>query len=636
MSHIWRVRLAIGLTIAGLLLAVPGQIMASGRDVLPPAQGGPTDPATLAAWLDPLIEQQMEEAHIPGAVFLLVEDGQVTYARGYGLADLERQTPVDVEESLWRVMSLSKPVTAVALMQLAEQGRLDLHGDVNTYLRSYQLPAVFGQPVTADQLLTHSAGLDWDLDDIGTQVATPEELPGNAQFLNDHQPARILPPGQHTLYSNAAFDIAGQLVEDIGGLPFAEYVDQHIFQPLGMARSSFVQPPPQGEGLVTAYEFDGEQHQPLDLPLFRDPPSRSMTATAPDMARFIQALLGDGSPILQPASQHELLDTHFTYKTGTPGLAYGWNEQPWPGTRVLRKDGADPGALSRILLVPEHGLGIFLAYNLDDDFGLASAVTQELLQRAFPFDAQLPPPASGADMRAAELAGVYRLITYSHHTIAKGLRLMWSDYPLISDLGNGRLLVQFSSDTSTAQELLEVEPRHYRTSDGRTDYVFWQDAQGQPAGFAAGAYVTEKVPWYDTSRMHQIVLVVFLVVFLAGAVGGLIVGIRRRPASPLGRWSLWLLTLTAALNAAFLIILLIVLGVADVDFSLGLPAWLAALTFGPVITGLLAVAMAALGLANWRQHTWARRGLLLYGLFTVVALAFIPWLDYWNLMGARW
>ncbi len=305
MNHIWRVRLAIGLTIAGLLLAVPGQIMASGREVLPPAQAGPTDPAALAGWLDPLIEQTMQEAHIPGVVFLLVEDGQVTYARGYGLADLERQTLVDVEDSLWRVMSLSKPVTAVALMQLAEQGKLDLHGDANTFLRSYQLPGAFGQPVTADQLLTHSAGLDWDLDDIGTQVATPEELPGNAQFLNDHPPARILPPGQHTLYSNAAFDIAGQLVEDIAGLPFAEYVDQHIFQPLGMARSSFVQPPPQSEGLVTAYEFDGEQHQPLDLPLFQDPPSRSMTATAPDMARFIQALLGDGSPILQPASLHD-------------------------------------------------------------------------------------------------------------------------------------------------------------------------------------------------------------------------------------------------------------------------------------------------------------------------------------------
>ena len=209
---LWRrVARTLGLLIIVCMsLSAPGQPATAGTNALPRPQ---TDPAELAAWLEPLIEEQMAAAHIPGAVFLLVQDGQIAYAKGYGLADLAQQTPVDVESSLWRVMSLSKPVTAVALMQLAEQGRLDLHADANTYLRSYRLPEAFGQPITADQLLTHSAGLDWDLDDIGTAAATPAELVGNARFLNDHPPARIMPPGQQTLYSNAAFDIAGQMVE---------------------------------------------------------------------------------------------------------------------------------------------------------------------------------------------------------------------------------------------------------------------------------------------------------------------------------------------------------------------------------------------------------------------------------------
>lgn len=624
------------LSVIGVLLAAPSRSAASSSDMLPRAQTGPTDPVELAAWLDPLIEEKMQEARIPGVVFLVVKDGQVAYARGYGQADLERQTPVDVENNLWRVMSLSKPVTAAAVMQLAEQGKLDLHADVNTYLRTYRLPEAFGQPITADHLLTHSAGLDWDLDDIGTLAATPEDLPGNAQFLNDQPPARILPPGQHTLYSNAAYDLAGQMVEDISGMPFADYVAHHIFRPLGMARSSFVQPPPQPDGLVTGYEFDGERHQPLDLPLFKDPPSRSMTATAPDMARFIQALLGNGSPILQPATLQMLLATQFTYAAGTPGLAYGWNDMPWPGARVLWKDGADAGALSRILLAPERELGVFLAYNLDDGFGLAGAVTDELLQRAFPYEAQVPSPVPGAQERAAALAGIYRLTTYSHHTIAKGLRLAWSDYPVVSASADGRLLVQFSPDASTVHELLEVEPLRYRSSDGRFDYVFWQNAQGSPGGLASGAYVAEKVAWYDTSRMHQFMLIGFLIVFLAGATAGLIISIRRPSASRLGRRSVWLLTLTAALNAIFLIILVLVLGVADIDMSLGMPGWLAALAAGPMLTGLFAVALAALGVANWRRHALARRGLALYGLFTLVALAFIPWLNYWNLLGFRW
>lgn len=631
-------RTAALLVVVGMFIATPAG-PAWAQQAAPAA--APIDPEELAAWLDPLVEQKMAEAHIPGAVFLLVQDGQVAYARGYGLADLEQQAPVDVEGSLWRVMSLSKSVTAVAAMQLAEQGRLDLHADANTYLQSYKLPDAFGQPVTADQLLTHSAGLDWDLDDVGTEAATPDGLVGNARFLNDHPTRRDFPPGQGYLYSNAAFDVAGQIVEDVGGVPFADYVDQHIFQPLGMTRSSFIQPPPQADGLVAGYEFDGESHQPVPLPLWQDPPSRSMTATAPDMARFIQVLLGDGAPILQPESLQTLLDTHFTYLDGTPGLAYGWHDASWPGIDAVSKDGGAPGALSRILLLPDHNLGFFLAYNLDDDFNLGNAVTQEFLERGFPFEAQLPTPAPGAFERGQALAGVYRQTTYSRSTISKLLRLPWPDYPRVSAQEDGRLLVQFAPATETIHELIEVAPLHYRKSDGEFDYVFWQDAQGRPAGFAVGDWVTEKVAWYDTGRMHMLMLIAFVAVFLASAVAGLIISLRRPPTDRLARRSLWLLTATAALNFVFLVVFflilqLVVLGLSNIDFALGMPTWLAALFVIPLLTIALTFVLLGLGLIGWRRNVFSRRGLALYGSFTLAALLFIPWLNYWNLLGFQW
>lgn len=635
-SRRYLARVAVVLSVTGLLFMVEAHVAPAATHGLVVAPADSTDPEELAAWLDPLIEQKMAEGHIPGAVFVLVRDGEVAYARGYGVSDMAEQTPVDVEGSLWRVMSLSKPVTAVAAMQLAERGQLDLGTDVEVYLRSVDLPEAFGQPITTHQLLTHSAGLDWDLDDIGTEAAEQQDLTGNARYLAGNPPARVFPPGQHILYSNAAFDIAGQVVEDISGEPFAGYVERAIFQPLGMARSSFGQPPPAGDGLVTGYEFDGAVHQPVPLPLYQDPPSRAMTATAPDMARFVQAMLGDGSPILRPESLQALLDTQFTYKDGTPGMAYGWNEMGWPAARVLWKDGAAAGALSRIVLVPEHELGFFLAYNLDDGMGLANAVTEEFLERVFPYEAELPAPAPGARERARELAGVYRPLGYSHHTVVKGLRLMWPDFPRVSVLEDGRLRVQFASDSSTAQELVEVEPLHYRTSDGRIAYGFWRDAQGRPAGFAAGAYVAEKVAWYDTSRAHQLMVVAFMVVFFLGAMAGLIASIRRPPASRLGRWPVWLLTLTAALNFAVLAILLVVLGVADLNLAFGMPAWLAAVAAVPLLTSASAVVLAVLGLLNWRRRTLAGRGLALYGVVTLAALAFVPWLDYWNLLGFRW
>lgn len=641
LPHRWPLRVLPTLLIVCVLLAVPGQLAAASNDALPPAQAGPGDTAELAAWLDPLIEQQMQEAHIPGAVFVLVENGQVAYARGYGLANLARQTPVDVESSLWRVMSLSKPVTAVAAMQLAERGLLDLHADVNTYLRSVKLPEAFGAPITADHLLTHSAGLDFDLDNIGTEAAEPAGLLGNARFLNQHPPARIFPPGQHYLYSNAAFDIAGQMVEDVSGVPFAEYVQQQIFGPLGMARSSFVQPPPQPDGLVTGYEFDGESHQPVPLPLWQNPPSRAMTATAPDMARFMAALLGDGSPILQPESVETLLDTHFTYRDGTAGSAYGWHDVNWPGVDAVTKDGGGSGALSRILLLPDQDSGFFLAYNLDDGFGLASAVTEAFLERRFPIEPQLPMPAPGAAERGQALAGVYRLTSYSHHTLAKLLRLPWPDYPRVTTQADGRLLVQFGSDVETAHELREVEPLHYRTGDGKLDYVFWQDDQRQPAGFAVGDFVTEKVAPYDTSAAHMLMLIAFVGVFLASTVAGLVISLRHPPASPLARRALWLLTAIAALNVVFLVAFFLILqsvasGASDIAFNLGMPPALAALVAVPLLTSVLVFVLLALWLAGWRRRAWSRRGLALVGSFVAVSLLFIPWLNYWNLLGFRW
>lgn len=635
-------RLACLLTILfGLLLPLvaPGKPMLAGSDRRETQQAAPEVPGDLFSWLDPLIEQTMQDAHIPGAVFVLVENGQIAYARGYGLADLARQTPVDVESSLWRVMSLSKPVTAVALMQLVEQNQIDLHTDVNIYLRSFQLADAFGAPVTADQLLTHSAGLDFDLDNIGTEAATPDELVGNARFLTDHPPARIFPPSQHYLYSNAAFDIAGQMVEEVSGVPFADYVERRIFQPLGMTHSSFVQPPPQPDDLVTGYEFDGESHQPIPLPLWQNPPSRAMTATAPDMARFMAALLGDGGPILRPTSVETLLDTHFTYRDGAAGIAYGWEEVNWLGVGALSKDGGAGGALSRIVLLPDQNAGFFLAYNLDDGFGLANAVTEAFLERRFPVELQLSAPAPGAAERGQALTGVYRLTTYSRQTLSKLLRLPWPDYPQVAAQADGRLLVHFAGET--VHELIEVAPLHYRTSDGKLDYVFWQDAPGRPAGFAVGAFVTEKVAPYDTNAAHLLMLVAFVLIFLVSAVAGLTVNLRRPPASPLSRRTLWLLTAIAALNGFFIVAFFLLLqwvasGASNLAFNLGMPIELAALVAVPILTGALTVVLLILWLIGWRRRALSPRGLGLVGAFIAVCLLFIPWLNYWNLLGFRW
>ena len=242
-------------SLATLLAILAAPVQATTAPRAPALQAGPpTSGEEVASWLDPLMAEQMAQNQIPGAVFLLVRDGEVLFSRGYGLADIGADRAVDPETDIWRVMSISKPVTAMAVMQLAKQGRLDLHRDVNQYLEEYQVEGGYDTPVTAHSLLTHTAGLDYDLDDIGAEARDPANVLPLSSFLQQQPPARVRPPGQMPVYSNAAFDVLGQVVEDVSGQAFADYVQEYILKPLGMTDSTFEQPPPGVANLVTGYE----------------------------------------------------------------------------------------------------------------------------------------------------------------------------------------------------------------------------------------------------------------------------------------------------------------------------------------------------------------------------------------------
>jgi CubicO group peptidase (beta-lactamase class C family) len=115
------------------------------------AQQGPTDPAELETFLDDFFTEKMEELHIPGAAFVMVKDGETFFSKGYGYADLENQIPVDPEQTIFRIGSVSKLFTATAAMQLVEQGSIDLNSNVNQYIKSFQLPDTYPEPVTPGQ-----------------------------------------------------------------------------------------------------------------------------------------------------------------------------------------------------------------------------------------------------------------------------------------------------------------------------------------------------------------------------------------------------------------------------------------------------------------------------------------------------
>ena len=189
-------------------------------------------------WLDSTVPRALKEGDIAGAVVVVVKDGRVLLAKGYGFADVGREVAMDPDRTVLPVGSVSKLFTWTAVMQQVQAGKLQLDRDINEYL-DFRVPPAFGKPIELRHLMTHSAGFE-------ERAFRTYQVP---RALREHLegtpvPTRIFPPGDVVAYSNYGSMLGGYMVERASGEPFVEYIERHIFQPLGMLRSSFRRPPP--------------------------------------------------------------------------------------------------------------------------------------------------------------------------------------------------------------------------------------------------------------------------------------------------------------------------------------------------------------------------------------------------------
>ena len=197
----------------------------------------PTTPSTshemtqedVGAFLDGILPQQLAREDIAGAVVSVVKDGKVLFARGYGYADVEKKTPVSPDNTLFRPGSISKLFTWTAVMQLVEQGKLDLDRDVNDYI-DYKIPATFPKPITLRNVMTHTPGFEETAQELF--VADAKDMKPLGAYLKAHLPERVYPPGTTPAYSNYATAMAGYIVQRVSGQPFDDYIEEHILKPL--------------------------------------------------------------------------------------------------------------------------------------------------------------------------------------------------------------------------------------------------------------------------------------------------------------------------------------------------------------------------------------------------------------------
>ena len=243
------------------------------------------DRAALEGYIDGIVIPLMKNENSPSGTVAISLGGELIFAKGYGFENIENRVPVDPARTLFRPGSVSKLFTWTAVMQLVEQGELDLDTDVNTYLQSFRIKETFDKPITLRHILTHTPGFE----DGGLGyliIDDPEKTISLREAMQRYQPERINPPGVQTAYSNYATALAGLIVENVSGLPFNDYVQQNILDPLGMSNSTFAEPLPAhlADRMATSYKLEtgAFDEKPFEIAAnFGPAGALSATATVP-------------------------------------------------------------------------------------------------------------------------------------------------------------------------------------------------------------------------------------------------------------------------------------------------------------------------------------------------------------------
>jgi CubicO group peptidase (beta-lactamase class C family) len=445
---------------------------------------GRIDSAELARFIDPLISAQMAKENIPGAVFLLVQNGKVLYQRGYGFANLSRRQPVDPETTIWRIGSISKVFTATAVVQLADRGRFRLTDDVNQYLTRFKVPSTFPQPVTFEQLLTHTAGFD----EIrpGTRAETAAGLLPLGDFLANKL-IRLRPPGRTISYSTYGITLGGHLVEQVSGMDFETYLARNIWAPLGMTRTNITVPVSLRPDLAQGYEYDAGRNKLADWEWYHTTPASSINASAADMGRFIIAHLQDGrygkTRIMSESAARDMHRQHVTSHPKLPGFAYGFYETFTNGERLLQHGGNVEGFSAQLTLIPTRGIGFFIA-SQHEPARLRDVVQAAFLDHYFPVVTKVetsPVPIAGYRERAPHFAGTYELNQFCH-SCGPGRR----EYARIEVKANPDGTI---SITGNPDPFVEVEPLFFQRVRGTGSAAFREDSSGRVIQLAGDSWI---------------------------------------------------------------------------------------------------------------------------------------------------
>ena len=362
----------------------------------------PLPPAELEAFVDGLVRDAMAADHIPGVTISVVQNGQVVLKKGYGFAKLAPARPVDPDTTMFRIASISKTFTWIAVMKEVEAGRMRLDAPINLYLpeKIQVRDQGFDRPVKVIDLMSHSPGFE---DRALSQLFERDEdrVRPLAVYLRQERPRRVREAGSAPSYSNYGVGLAGAAAAWVAGKPYERLIESEITGPLGMVHTTFREPyaPRQGlpapmsaslkANLATGFLWTGSgwKTRPYEYTTQIAPAGGASTSAA-DMARYMTMILNggtlDGVQIYNPTTAAGFTRAQSRPAPGVSGFAHGFREFQLPGGRTgWGHDGVLLSFRSSMTVVPALNLGVFIATNSETGDRLTSQITGRIVQRFY-------------------------------------------------------------------------------------------------------------------------------------------------------------------------------------------------------------------------------------------------------------
>jgi len=617
-----------------------------------PSQGGEHIPSVghqltqsdLEAFLDGMMPLQLAREDIAGAVISVVKDGKVFFAKGYGCSNVENRTPVSADGTLFRPGSISKLFNWTAIMQQVELGKLDLDRDVNDYL-DFKIPTTFPKPITLRNIMTHTPGFEETAQELFVRDAS--ELKPLDQYLKEHLPVRVFPPGSTPAYSNYATALAGYILQRVSGESFDDYIDNHIFKSLGMAHSTVRQPLPEALKPLMSKGYDVASEPAKPFEFVEAAPAGSSSVTAADMARFMLAHLQDGqfegTRILRPDSARLMHSRQFANVPDMNGMALGFYEETRNGHRIIGHAGDTQYFHSDLHLIPDAGVGFFVSYNSagKGETRAREAVWHAFLDRYFPYESAPVTAAADAAKDAPLVSGRYIISRRSETTILKVLNVLGESK--VSTNADGTISLDDLKDLNgQPKKLREIGPFMFRAVDNQDRVAFKRDESGRLVLVTDfPVFVFQRAPWYKNSALNLPLIISAISIFALTLVLWPVAALVRRhyghklSLNPQQSRLRIIVRLVCLLDLAFVGALAAFFTMSDKDVGILSPRFDPVLRIIQIVgwlgvVGTLAVLYSTL--RSWREpeRWWLSK--LADTVIAVTCLAFVWFVYIWNML----